>query len=89
MENQKLNLIDLKNKAKSVRFYGQKLKYLRKRYGLNQCEMADLLGVSQGNLSSVESGKTVPSFLIIAKICKMFDFEQDYFLKKNVNFYKN
>ncbi|MCY9668881.1 helix-turn-helix domain-containing protein [Paenibacillus alginolyticus] len=40
---------------------GDKIRALRKLNNLNQVEFAASLGISQGNLSEIEKGKSKPS----------------------------
>jgi DNA-binding transcriptional regulator YiaG len=51
---------------------GALLKAVRLREGLNQNEFADLIGVTQGDLSKMEHGKRSIGKMLIARIAKQF-----------------
>ena len=45
--------------------------------GLNQCDVADKLGVAQGTLSKWERGVTSPSICVAAKMAEMYGVSLD------------
>ena len=51
------------------------LHFKRKQKGLNQKELADLVGCSDKSISNFESLKTVPSLDLLKKICKVLEIE--------------
>ncbi len=51
---------------------------LRKKSKLNQKEMAEKLGLTQGAISKLESGKMIPDLLTWHLICHEFDLFQSY-----------
>ena len=55
----------------------------RKNNNLTQKKLADLLGISQGNLSSIEKGKVVPTLPIMVGLSKILNFDFDKFLLMN------
>jgi transcriptional regulator with XRE-family HTH domain len=48
--------------------FGDRVRRLRKRKGLTQLELAELLGVGRSYLSQVESGKRDPGLRLIKSI---------------------
>ena len=62
---------------------GRRVKYLRMDKGITQTKMAELLGLSQTNLSNMESGRTAITTQNLFKMkgilnCKMADFFVDF-----------
>lgn len=55
--------------------YRMIFKKKRKKMGLNQDEMADLLGISQSFVSGIENGKKNPSLEIFFMICDIPEIE--------------
>ena len=55
--------------------YRMIFKKKRKKMGLNQDEMADLLGISQSFVSGIENGKKNPSLEIFFMICDILEIE--------------
>ena len=50
----------------------------RERLRLSQAQLADLIGVSQGTISKIESGKHTPNIEIAFKLEKVFkEFDVD------------
>lgn len=54
--------------------YGKKIKQLRKNAGLNQADLARMVGVSRPNISFWENAE-YPPLEAIDKICKVFRIE--------------
>ncbi|HAH94971.1 helix-turn-helix transcriptional regulator [Dielma fastidiosa] len=50
-----------------------RLEEIRKRQGIKQEELADLLEVSRQTISSLENGRYNPSILLAFKIAKYFN----------------
>ena len=62
---------------------GKRVKFLRMERGISQTHMAGMLGLSQTNLSNMESGRTAITIQNLFKIqkvlgCKMTDFFVDF-----------
>jgi len=47
---------------------GNAIKNVRKKRGMSQSSFAKRLGVTQGYISKVEAGKTMPNFKFIQKV---------------------
>ena len=54
--------------------YGKKIKQLRKNAGLNQADLARMVGVSRPNISFWENAE-YPPLEAVDKICKVFGIE--------------
>ena len=68
---------------KEFKMLGQKVKFLRMKKGISQTDMAEAIGLSQTNLSNMESGRiaiTIQNLFKIRKVlgCKMADFFVDF-----------
>lgn len=57
---------------------GRKLAAVRKEKGLNQQEVADIIGVSRGALSYWEKGDRVIDIDTLYKLCTVYDISIDY-----------
>ena len=62
---------------------GRKVKFLRLEKGISQTDMAEAIGLSQTNLSNMESGRTAITIQNLFKMqkilgCKMRDFFTDF-----------
>lgn len=61
---------------------GIKIKELRKIKELSIIELSNKLGVSYSELYNIESGKNKKiEFLLMDKVCNVFDVDFNYFLK--------
>lgn len=56
------------------------LKNLRAKSGLSQGQLAKNLGVSPGNVSDWESGKTKPGYAALSSLARFFEVSADYLL---------
>jgi transcriptional regulator with XRE-family HTH domain len=64
---------------------GHKIKRLREDKYLSQNELAMQLGISQTKLHNIESGHSQKiDFLLMDKVCKIFDKDFDYFVNDKV-----
>jgi transcriptional regulator with XRE-family HTH domain len=59
--------------------FGQRLKYLRKKYGKTQQDIADLLLVSVDSVSRYENGKTIIGHDYVVILCNFFNISADFF----------
>lgn len=67
---------------------GFKIKQLREKKKMSQAELAEQLNVSQARLSSIENGDTEKiDYVIIDKICQIFDVKHEYFRENNAPVY--
>lgn len=57
------------------------LKELRTEKRLSQKQLAEIIGVSAGNVSDWESGKTKPGYLALAALSRCFEVSADYLLE--------
>ena len=62
---------------------GRKVKFLRLEKGISQTDMAEAIGLSQTNLSNMESGRTAITIQNLFKMrevlgCKMSDLFTDF-----------
>ncbi|MNC04803.1 Antitoxin PezA [compost metagenome] len=62
---------------------GTNIKRLRKLHDLNQTEFANRIGVSQGSLSDLESGKSKPAIETVISICSVFACSYEWLLTGN------
>lgn len=58
--------------------FTERLKELRKKKGLKQQEIAELLGVKRNTYSDWENGKTEPSFENLIKLADLLEVTLDY-----------
>ncbi len=67
--------------SKEHRTLVERLKKARKKAGLNQEEVAKLLGVTQSYVSKIESGQRRIDIVQLKRFAKMYKKNIDYFLK--------
>lgn len=66
---------------------GYKLRRLREQAGLNQAELAVLIGLSEhskGYVSEIESGKKIPPTEVVLRIAQHFHVTTDYLLRDEI-----
>jgi len=61
--------------------FGEKLRALRKRQGLSQNELGNMLGVAQSFVARIENGRQKPSVDLILKISYIFNVCADTLMK--------
>lgn len=59
---------------------GEKIRLLRKRRMLNQDNLAEVLKLSRGQISNLESGRRNLSLKQLEKLCEYFKVDMSYFL---------
>jgi transcriptional regulator with XRE-family HTH domain len=62
---------------------GTKIRRLRLQNKWSQEELAHKLNVAQTSVSNFESNKTIPDFLVMQKVCEVFEVDFEYFLEDN------
>ena len=65
----------------------QNLRLLRKKYGLTQKEMADILEVSRAAYSSYENGYANMPFKVLKTLTNILGINSDQFLTDDINNY--
>lgn len=60
--------------------FGNKLKELRINRGMSQEQLGNMIGVTKGNISSYETGRTFPREEKLRAIAKIFNVSFDYLL---------
>lgn len=61
--------------------FSELLRGLRAKKGLSQKRLAEIVGVSPGNVSDWESGKAKPGYVALAALSRCFDVSSDYLLE--------
>jgi transcriptional regulator with XRE-family HTH domain len=59
---------------------GERIKHIRKLENMNQTTLATLLGISQGTLSEIESGKSLPSLDVIIGMSDTFKLDLNWLI---------
>lgn len=62
---------------------GTKIRRLRLQNKWSQEELAHKLNVAQTSVSNFESSKTIPDFLVMQKVCEVFEVGFEYFIEEN------
>ena len=62
---------------------GTKIRRLRLQNKWSQEELAHKLNVAQTSVSIFESNKTIPDFLVMQKVCEVFEVGFEYFIEEN------
>lgn len=63
-----------------IQAIAERLKAIRKKAGLSQASFAKELGISQGNVGTWETGKSLPGALALKVINQKFDYSIDWIL---------
>lgn len=58
--------------------FHEKLKMLRKKKGLTQQKLAEILGIKQNSYSDWETGKNEPSLENLVKLADLFEVSLDW-----------
>lgn len=59
---------------------GERIKKLRKSRHITQTQIYELTGISSGNLSGIESGKSLPSASAVIELARVLQCSTDYIL---------
>jgi transcriptional regulator with XRE-family HTH domain len=59
---------------------GKRIKELRKKQGLNQAELGEIIGLSYSAVSSIESDRSEATSKVIMKLSELFKVSTDYLL---------
>lgn len=59
---------------------GIRIRIRRKELKIKQAELAEILGISNNHMSSIENGKQKPSLDTFIRICKCLSVSPDYLL---------
>ena len=78
-----INLYEVNFMQEEFKILGKRVKFLRMERGISQTNMAEMIGLSQTNLSNMESGRTAITTQNLFKMrevlkCKMSDFFIDF-----------
>lgn len=57
---------------------GERMKFIRKNYNINQNRLADLLGISQTHISKIENNADLPSKKVINLFCATFNINKTW-----------
>ncbi len=57
--------------------FGEKLRVLRKRRGLTQKQVGNMLGVNRTHVTRMEKGQKTPNAAMIIKIARLFKVTAD------------
>ena len=52
----------------------------RKQLGINQSELAEQIGLSEHQISNIETGRSYPRMKSFIKICEILEANADYFI---------
>ncbi len=61
--------------------FGEKLHTLRRRNGLTQKQISNMLGVSQVYIVQLEKGQKTPNIAMLLKICDLFGTSCDKLIR--------
>lgn len=66
---------------KFLKKFGQRLKTLRKAYGISQEKFAEKLNLSTNTISTIETGKSFIKYPTLKNICKALNIEPEELFK--------
>jgi transcriptional regulator with XRE-family HTH domain len=67
-----------------MKYLADNIKYLRKKLGLSQEKLADLLGLNRGNIASYEKGSAEPRIENLIKMMQVFKVEVKDLVEKDL-----
>lgn len=59
---------------------GATISHIRKKLGVSQVQLADMVGISQGYLSQIENGTRDPSFESLTEIAEALNFPIEFII---------
>ena len=59
---------------------GLRIMQRRKQLGINQSELAEQIGLSEHQISNIETGRSYPRMKSFIRICEMLEVNADYFI---------
>ncbi len=62
---------------------GERIKNRRKELNITQLQIKEITGISSGNMSGIESGKSLPSASALIELSKILDCSIDWILTGN------
>jgi len=71
---------NLKSNTTIHKQFGQNISNRRREKNMSQQELAEAIGLSVNQLSSIETGKSGTRIEVIAKLCTVLDITPDYLL---------
>lgn len=69
----------------NFRNMGTRIKSRRKELKMSQAELAEKINVTNNHISSIETGKQVPSLDVFVNICEQLHTTPDYLLLGNLH----
>lgn len=62
------------------RVFGNRVMMRRKQLGIKQSELAEILGISDNQVSNIENGRSFPKMNNFIRLCEVLDCNADYLL---------
>lgn len=59
---------------------GERIRKLRKEKGITQTMVKEKTGISSGNMSEIENGRSLPSACALIELSRLFECTTDYIL---------
>ena len=59
---------------------GLRIMQRRKQLGINQSELAEQIGLSEHQISNIETGRSYPRMNSFIRICEILEVNADYFI---------
>lgn len=73
------------NEINKNKIVGYRIMQRRKSLGIKQSELAELIGVSDNQISNIENGRSYPKLYNFILICNALNCNADYFLSGVIN----
>ncbi len=70
----------MKRKIDKQAILGLRIMQRRKQLGINQSELAEQIGLSEHQISNIETGRSYPRMKSFIKICEILEVNADYFI---------